>query len=326
VLELRARQQPPGAGSSRLVGVSREMERLRETIQRAALSDRPVLVAGPTGAGKELVVEALHTLGPHPEEPLLDLNCSAIPEQLMESQLFGHKKGAFTGADQNQIGSFALAQHGTLFLDEVAELALPLQAKLLRVLETGRFRAVGSATESRFEGRIVAATCADLGDRVASGRFRQDLFYRLNVLTIRVPALADRLEDIPALVAHFCRGQRRPLRFSAEALEKLAAVPWPGHVRQLRNLIDRVAVFCDDDVVTPEALAGFLHEAPSIEPAERTLRETARAILRLPVEDKLQAMEEALVAEAVALSDGNQSAAARLLGVHRKAVSRRLDR
>jgi DNA-binding NtrC family response regulator len=325
VRELRARRQPGGAGASRLVGVSRAMEALRETIQRAALSDRPVLVTGPTGVGKELVVEALHALGPHPEEPLLDLNCSAIPEQLMESQLFGHRKGAFTGADQNQVGTFALAQRGTLFLDEVAELAMPLQAKLLRVLETGRFRSVGAPTESRFEGRVIAATCADLGERVAGGRFRQDLFFRLNVLTVRVPPLSDRLEDIPALVAHFCRGQRRPIRFSAEALELLGRVPWPGHVRQLRNLVDRVVVFCDQDLVTPEALTGFLHEVPSAEPVGQTLRETARAILRLPVDDKLHAIEEALVAEAVALSDGNQSAAARLLGVHRKAVSRRLD-
>jgi DNA-binding NtrC family response regulator len=328
VRELRARRPDAEAPVGRLVGVSRPMELLRDTIRRAALSDRPVLVTGPTGVGKELVVEALHALGPHPEEPLLDLNCSAIPEALMESQLFGHRKGAFTGADQSQQGYFALVQKGTLFLDEVAELTPALQAKLLRVLETGRFRPVGSPTEGRFEGRVLAATCADLSDRVGAGRFREDLYYRLNVLTVRVPPLADRREDIPALVAHFCRGQRRALRFSTAAMELLTAAPWPGHVRQLRNLVDRVAVFCDGDVVTPELVAGFLRDpldAAATPTGTDPLRAAAQAILKLPVENKLAAAEEALVAEALALADGNRSAAARLLGVHRKAVSRRLD-
>jgi DNA-binding NtrC family response regulator len=290
-----------------------------------ALADRPVLVTGPTGAGKELVVGALHALGAHPDEPLLDLNCSAIPEALMESQLFGHEKGAFTGADRRQEGYFTLVRQGTLFLDEVAELPPPLQAKLLRVLETGRFRPVGSPTEARFTGRVVAATHADLADRVRSGRFREDLYYRLNVLAVIVPPLADRREDIPALVAHFCRDQRRPISFSSGALEMLGRAPWPGNVRELRSLIDRVAVFADAEVITPEVLAPFLPGAPAPAADASDLRATAQAILRLPIENKLEAIEEALVAEAMALADGNKTAAARLLGVHRKAVSRRIE-
>jgi len=322
--ELRARRQDTEPITGRLVGVSLAMELLRETIRRAALSDRPVLVAGPTGSGKELVVEALHTLGPHPDHPLLDLNCGAIPESLMESQLFGHAKGAFTGADREQHGYLTLVKQGTLFLDEVAELPLVLQAKLLRVLETGVFRPVGSASQSRFEGRVVAATHADLAERVRGASFREDLFYRLNVLTIRVPPLGERREDIPPLVAHFCRGQKRALRFSGAALEMLAAAAWPGHVRQLRNLVDRVAAFVDDDVVTPEALAPFMTESPASNSNADVLQSAAQRILRLPIENKLEAIEEALVAEAVRLSDGNKSSAARLLGMHRKAVSRRL--
>jgi DNA-binding NtrC family response regulator len=195
---------------------------------------------------------------------------------------------------------------------------------LLRVLETGVFRPVGSAAQSRFEGRVVAATHADLSDRVRARSFREDLFYRLNVLSVRVPPLGERREDIPALVAHFCRGQKRPLRFSEQALATLADAAWPGNVRQLRNLVDRVAAFADDDLVTPEALAPFMTESPASNTNADVLQSAAQRILRLPIDNKLEAIEEALVAEAVRLSDGNKSGAARLLGMHRKAVSRRL--
>jgi len=324
VRELRARRPDAEPVTGRLVGVSPAMQQLRDTIRRAAVSDRPVLVTGPTGSGKELVVEALHTLGAHPDDPLLDLNCGAIPEQLMESQLFGHAKGSFTGADREQQGYLTLVKQGTLFLDEVAELPPALQSKLLRVLETGVFRPVGSSAQSKFEGRVVAATHADLAERVRGGGFREDLFYRLNVLAVHVPPLADRREDVPALVAHFCRGQKRPLRFSEQALAMLANAAWPGHVRQLRNLVDRVAAFADDDLVTPEALAPFMSESPASNTNADVLQSAAQRILRLPIENKLEAIEEALVAEAVRLSDGNKSGAARLLGMHRKAVSRRL--
>jgi DNA-binding NtrC family response regulator len=327
VRELRARQQMGGPIAPGLVGASRPMELLREMIRRVALSDRPVLVMGPTGAGKELVVGAIHGHGPHPDEPLLDLNCGAIPESLMESQLFGHEKGAFTGAERRCEGYFTLVRQGTLFLDEIAELPMALQSKLLRVLETGRFRPVGSPTESRFAGRVVAATHADLQRRVGDREFREDLFYRLAVLTVRVPSLAERLEDVPTLVAHFCRDQERSLRFSAEAIALLQRTSWPGNVRQLRNLIDRLVVFAEDDVITPEVLASFLGEGAMAlgEGSGPGLRTVARDILRLPLENKLDGIEKALIAEAMALSDGNQSAAARLLGVHRKAVGRRID-
>ena len=323
VVELRARVSPGGAPPG-IIGTSAPMERLRSAIKRVALSDRPALLLGPTGAGKEVVARAIHVLGPHPEEPLLDLNCSAIPENLIESMLFGHERGAFTGAERRQPGYFSAVGRGTLFLDEIAELPLTMQARLLRVLETKRFRAVGSTAELAFEGRIVAATHANLDERVRGGRFREDLLYRLNVLSVRVPSLEEHREDIPALVAHFAKTQRRALRFTPEALDALTRDAWPGNVRQLRNLIDRVAVFAEHDEVTPETLRDVAERGTVS--ADEALRRCAREILALPHPNKLDAIEEVLVAEAMASADQNKSAAARLLGVHRKVVERRLDR
>jgi DNA-binding NtrC family response regulator len=308
-----------------LVGASPQMGLLRERIQKVALSTRPVLVTGQTGTGKELVVAAIHALGPNPTEPLLDLNCGAIPEALVESQLFGHERGAFTSADRRQDGYFTAVKQGTLFLDEIAELPETLQPKLLRVLETGRFRAVGAINEQRFSGRIIAATHADLEARVRSGKFREDLFHRLCVLTVPVPALEERRQDIPELLAHFARQQERPLQFSTEAIEALQARAWPGNVRQLRNFVDRAAVFSEEDTVHVGALAGLLGQSSHEQSPPEGLREVARAALRLLTGNKLEAMEEALIEEAMALSADNKSAAARLLGVHRKSVERRTE-
>ncbi len=310
-----------------LVGTSAAMDRLRDTIRRVSRSDRPVLVVGPTGSGKELVVSAIHAQGDRPDEPLVDVNCGAIPEPLMESYLFGHERGAFTGAARRQDGSLTLVRRGTLFLDEIAELPLALQTKLLRVLETRRFAPVGSAAVMPFAGRVVAATHASLPARVAVNLFREDLLYRLDVLTVRVPALDERIGDIPALAEHFCRQQPRPLRLSPDAVDRLCASPWPGNVRQLRNVIDRLAVFSDGEVVSAEALRPFL-DGGAVERAndnaESRLDALVQAVLRLPGGDKLEAAADAIVAHAMAACGGNKSAAARLLGVHRKAIERRV--
>jgi DNA-binding NtrC family response regulator len=313
-----------------LVGVSDAMARLRRTIQRVARSDRPVLVTGPTGSGKELVVRAIHAHGDRAQQPLVDVNCGAIPEPLMESFLFGHERGAFTGATRRQEGSLTLVRRGTLFLDEIAELPLTLQTKLLRVLETRRFSPVGAAAVKEFAGRVVAATHASLEQRVAANLFREDLFYRLNVLTVTVPGLDERLEDLPALVEHFCRQQVRPLRFSAGSIELLRAASWPGNVRQVRNLVDRLAVFSESELVTPEALGPFL---AGDEPAGRAdvaggppLTSLVAAVLRSSADNKLEAVTDALVAHAMDLCRGNKSAVARLLGVHRKAIERRMEK
>jgi DNA-binding NtrC family response regulator len=301
------------------------MQVLREMIARVAVCDRPVLVTGPTGSGKELAVSAIHALGPNPEAPLLDLNCSAFPAALIESQLFGHERGAFTGADARHDGFFEAVGKGTLFLDEVAELPLELQAKLLRVLETRAFRPVGATANRRFAGRVVAATHVDLEARVAAGRFREDLVYRLNVLEVRVPALEERREDIPALVAHFAASQARPLTFTEAAIEWLRDARWPGNVRQLRNLVDRVGVFAPDGPITPEIVGRFASRDHA-RPADMGLSNLVRDVLRRSEPDKLALVEGALVEEALRLSDGNKTAAARLLGVHRKVVERRQTR
>jgi DNA-binding NtrC family response regulator len=323
VLRLRARRDVPSC--PQLVGTSPAMQRLRSEVERVALSERPVLVQGPTGSGKELVVRALHALSESADQPLLDLNCGALPPGLIESQLFGHERGAFTGADRRHTGFFAAVHSGTLFLDEIAELPLELQAKLLRVLETRLFRPLGATMPERFSGRIVAATHADLEERVRAGTFREDLYYRLNVLEVRVPGLEDRREDIPGLVAHFAAMQPRPLAFTEEALQALRQAPWPGNVRQLRNLIDRLAVFAPEGVVTWEILERH-GRAPPRRDLHKLVNELACAILELPQTDKLAAAEAALIETAMRRADGNKRAAARLLGVHRKVVERRTGR
>ena len=241
-----------------LVGTSAAMETLGRMIRRVADSDGPALIQGPTGSGKELVARAIHALSPRRHKPLVSVNCSAFMESLAEAQLFGHEKGYFTGADKARVGFLAEVGSGTLFLDEIAELALPLQAKLLRVLENRTFRVLGAATDSRFEGRVVAATHVELDTRRKEGRFREDLYYRLEVLRLRVPSLDDRKDDIPDLAECFVRDLHRPLTLSDGAKKALMTLSWPGNVRELRNLVHRLAVFVEGNRV--EAADVYAHK------------------------------------------------------------------
>lgn len=328
LLDSRARGAPdPNLG---LIGTSVAMQNLRALIQRMATADSqepvPVLIQGPTGSGKELVAQAIHKLGPHPSDPFFDLNCGAIAETLVEDQLFGHVRGAFTDASKDQDGYFALVRRGTLFLDEVAELSLSLQTKLLRVLETRRFRPVGpTAREQLFQGRIVAATHVDLKERVRQGLFREDLYHRLNVLLIRVPPLSEHPEDIPALVQHFAVRHRRPLHFTQQAIELLCRRPWPGNVRELRNAIDRLAILADSDLIDAETIERYIpldSDGASGDELSRVLKCMAQKILALPIEKRLDAVIKALVLEAVEQAKGNNTEAGRLLGRHRRFVER----
>jgi len=241
---------------SDLVGDSPAMRDVLDLVRRVADSPVPVLLLGETGTGKGLIARAIHAESSRASEPFVAVNCAAIPEALLESELFGHVKGAFTGASADRVGLFAQAQHGTLFLDEIAELSAPLQAKLLHVLETGQVRAVGSDRERRVDARVIAATHRDLRRRVADNAFREDLLYRLDVVSIEIPALRARRSDLPHLIEHFLpralsRNTRAsPLHFSRAAMDALSSYSWPGNVRELEHLVERLVLLCREDEVS----------------------------------------------------------------------------
>ena len=304
-----------------IVGESARFRSLLSLVERIAPTTHTLLICGPTGSGKEVVARRVHAQGLHPGQPFVDVNCGAIPENLIESELFGHARGAFTGATSQRPGYFQQVGRGTLFLDEIGELPLALQTRLLRVLETRSFRPIGASESLRFEGRVVAATHRDLQAMVREGRFREDLYHRLTVFVLEVPGLDQRREDIPALVTHFAARQPRPLSFSEVALERLRQAPWPGHVRQLRNLIDRLGVLALSERIGLAELEPFL--APS-QNASAEQDDLADALLALEGDNKLQAAENLLIDRALQRSGGNKSAAAQLLGVSRKVVERRL--
>ncbi len=246
-----------------LVGDSAVMNQLRQRIARVAESDATVLITGESGTGKELVARAIHAQSPRANPPLLCLNCAALSANLLESELFGHERGAFTGADRLRKGRFELAHEGTLLLDEISEMALPLQAKLLRVLQEGEFERVGSSTTRRADVRVIATTNRRLGDWVSRKRFRADLYYRLNVLPLTVPPLRERAEDIPDLARHFfgrigARQGQPPVRMEPAALRFLQEYSWPGNVRELENLCQRAAVLSPRGVVTLNLIEPWL--------------------------------------------------------------------
>jgi len=242
-----------------LVGVSAAISRLREEIERAAPTGATVLIQGENGSGKELAARLLHSLSPRAEEAFVAVNCAAIPQDLIESEMFGHTKGAFTGAAEARKGKFELAHEGTLFLDEISDMSALLQAKLLRALETGEITPVGGSVPVRVDVRLLAATNRDLQREVAEGRFRQDLFYRLNVIPLLVPPLRDRGEDIPLLAGDFlgryCREYAQPPKtFAPEAMELLVRYGWPGNVRELKNLIERLVIMVPGAEIGPDDL------------------------------------------------------------------------
>ena len=241
-------------GVTRLVGASEPMKRLLADISKAAPTPATVLVVGPSGTGKELVARAIHDASLVRNGPFVQVNCAAIPDTLIESELFGHERGSFTGADRKQTGKFVEADGGTIFLDEVGDMSAPAQAKVLRVLQEGEVEPVGSPRVVRVKVRVVAATNRELPDLIAKGRFREDLYYRLNVLLLRTPPLAGHPEDVPALVLHFAdlfarANNYRPKRFTDAALEVLARRPWPGNVRELKNHVERLMIMVDGDLI-----------------------------------------------------------------------------
>jgi len=307
----------------RLVGQHPSMLKLYETIAQVARTPSTVLITGESGTGKELIARAIHTQGPRRDKPFVAVNLAAISESLLESELFGHERGAFTGAHQRKLGRFELAQGGTLFLDEIATLKPELQAKLLRVLQEREFERVGGTQSIRLDARIVAATNADLRKAIEAHRFREDLYYRLAVVPIVVPPLRDRREDIPLLVDHFLRKYSHEFKkgiigVSAEALAALQEYPWPGNVRELQNVIERSVALVDGPVIELRDL-----------PLDLMLPDHRRALQAaetLPLRDACEQFERQLVLRVLERVRWNQSEAARLLGVHRHPLRLKLEK
>ena len=264
--------------SPALVGKSPVMKQLAQTIQQIARSHGTVLISGESGTGKEVVARTLYAHSPRRDQIMLCLNCAALSSSLLESELFGHEKGAFTGADQLRKGRFELADGGTLMLDEISEISRQLQAKLLRVLQENQFERVGSSLTMQVDARVIATTNRDLPEAVAEGKFRQDLYYRLNVLPIHIAPLRDRLSDVPLLAEHFLmqvalREGREPKQIEPQALELMMAYLWPGNVRELQNICERASVLTRGRVITARAIGPWLAPLPQLETAEQSQSE-----------------------------------------------------
>ena len=328
-----------------LIGRSPAMQDVYRTIARVVSTDLTVLVFGESGTGKELVAQAIHELGPRRDHPFVALNMAAIPRELIEAELFGHERGAFTGAQARAAGKFEQASGGTLFLDEIGDMPMEAQTRLLRVLQSGEFTSVGGARTIRADVRIIAATNKDLSSMVAQNRFREDLFYRLNVVPITLPALRERREDVALLARHFLdkaveQGLPRK-RLADSALGLLSSYSWPGNVRELENLMRRIAVLGRDDVIAEDEIRSMFGEGADIARESRPARGLGDAVRhRLneiaacdPVALKNGTLYDTLLAEVelplieavLERTNGNQLRAARMLGINRNTLRKKLD-
>lgn len=309
-----------------LIGEHPRMHRVKALIERVGPTDATVLVLGESGTGKEVVARAIHAASPRAEKPFVAVNCGAIPAELLESEMFGHERGSFTGAVEAREGMFQIANSGTIFLDEVAEMSPALQVKLLRVLQDKEIRPVGGRRSLHVDVRVIAATNKDLGELVTRGLFREDLYYRLEVVPIEIPPLRDRRTDIPLLVNHFLRRQnlKRPgaeVAIADDAMDELCSMDWAGNVRELENTIERLGILCEGARVTLD----------DVRSGRRTARRHEGSLPFLADEgfDLAQAVENfenRLIEEALRRTKGNKQAAARMLGVKRTTLASKLRR
>lgn len=306
-------------GKTELVGNSRTMGQLKKLIEKVAPTTSTVLILGETGTGKELVARAVHQHSLRADRPFVAINCGALPENLIESELFGHRKGAFTGADDNRVGLFEVAHGGTLFLDEIGELPKSMQAKLLRVLESGEIRRVGDNNAFEVDVRVVCATHRNLADMVEAGEFREDLMYRINTFEVHIPPLRDRLSDIEELAVHLFQRFHPAAKagdqlFTPEAIEVLQKHTWPGNIRELANVIEHASILCDRPPITPEHL-----------PQRFAARRGATIKPRLSVPMSLSELEMQAIHEALERHQGNKPDAAKELGISLKTLYNKLN-
>jgi two-component system nitrogen regulation response regulator NtrX len=305
-----------------LIGSGPAMQHVAALIARVAPTEARVLITGESGTGKELVAAAIHASSRRQARAFVTVNCAAIPRDLVESEMFGHERGSFTGATERRLGRFELAHGGTLFLDEVGDLSQEAQAKLLRTLETGELQRIGAETMMRIDARVVAATNRDLGEAVSSGAFREDLFFRLNVFPIHLPPLRERIEDLPALVAHLAERvrPRHAAQFTPAALDALASYSWPGNVRELANLIERLSIL-SGPVVDAPAVRQVLRGSTTGHPVTPLMNLQGR-----PLSEALDDFERGLIAAALAQAERNMAEAARILQTDRANLYRRMRR
>jgi two-component system nitrogen regulation response regulator NtrX len=306
-----------------MVGESAAMQRLREQVAMAAPTNGRVLIFGENGTGKELVARNIHALSLRRAGPFVEVNCAAIPEELIESELFGHVRGAFTGAVADRRGKFELAHGGTIFLDEIGDMSLKTQAKVLRVLQEQVMEAVGGSTRIRVDARVLAATNKDLREEIRAGRFREDLYFRLNVVPISVPPLRERRDDIPLLADHFMallakEYGRRAKRFEIDAVEALQRYGWPGNVRELRNVVERLMIMVPGDRVSSRDLLFLDHGTGSPVTAD------VPAESMMPLHDARDDFERQYILRALAAQHGNISRTADMLGVERSNLYRKM--
>lgn len=320
----------PEISSDFLIGESTVMQTLRQNITKVVRSQAPIYISGPSGSGKELVARIIHQSSPRREEAFIPVNCGAIPQELMESEFFGHLKGSFTGASYDKIGFFQAANKGTLFLDEVADLPLPMQVKLLRAIQEKAIRPVGSTKELPIDVRILSATHKDLQTQVQQGLFRQDLFYRINVIELKVPSLKERASDIPLLSKYILKKiakfSDKPVpEIEESALNALNEYSFPGNVRELENILERAFVLCDgkrirlNDLQLPEI-------SSSEDESEEEESEDGSESHDLPLDDYLLAKEREAIISALEKTNGNKTAAAKLLGVSFRTLRYRLKK
>jgi two-component system NtrC family response regulator len=303
-----------------MIGKNKQMQLLFSMIEKVAPTAASVLITGESGTGKELVARAIHNYSPRDKEPFISINCAALPESLLESELFGHERGAFTGAIALRKGRFELADHGTLFLDEIGEMALSLQAKLLRILQEKTFQRVGGTQEQKVDVRIVAATNKDLKEEVEAGRFREDLYYRLNVLHLHLPPLRERIDDIPLLVEHFvgkfARQLNKPeLKISPAALRFLTTLPWEGNIRELENTIERASILCVNNTIEPKDVQPDGNLTKVAAPVSQSFNPDDIVPPGTALPDLLDAIEEKALRNALIKADFVQTKAAESLGI-----------